>query len=100
MGLTELHLTRFPRKPIFFTQEKIFLAFLALPDDLELLDPMKKAMAQYFKPYYNGNVIAVEDVNQLFKAAMAHDGELASNSIWKSKERPAIWFAQLVRVNI
>ena len=95
VGLTELHLTRFPRKPILLTQDKIFLAFLTLPKDMELLDPMKKAIGQYLQTYYNRNGLLVEELDQLFKAAIGQEGQLSSNPLWKSDERAAIWFATI-----
>ena len=47
VGLTELHLTRFPWKPILVTHEKIFIGFMAVPNDMNLLAPMKNDMEHY-----------------------------------------------------
>ena len=90
VGLTELHLTRFPRKPILVTQYTIFIGFIAVPNDMNLLVPMKTAMEPFHKRYFNGKTWIIEELGKLFNAGLAYQGLIETNPLWKSTDRIAV----------
>ena len=91
VGLTELHLTRFPRKPILVTQAEIYIGFLALPSDMKVLVPMKTALEPYHKRYFNGNTWILEESGKLFTAALSYCQKWVTNQLLNSNERAAVW---------